>query len=236
MWLQLLIVWAQLVKLAFAAAGQATSYTYEPGSYKPPLPCLSCGQAASYKEWISANGNVTNLLWGNMSQLIVSKLADLGNVGSASENLCGICANSSSENVCHHPPCDEKSLLKVKKLKSTRQTMLALQQLAGVHALATREITTNGCPNHPSFCTGNPFTKSCGPIGGEGNSTIARELKKGYHVMAYPVIAVNPLPLGCKRGALGVAYNGVSISGMALTYDTSLFAHSSCCSSSARSL
>jgi hypothetical protein len=85
-------------------------------------------------------------------------------------------------------------------------------------SLSYREIKTNGCPNHPNFCTGNPWRDNCGPIGAEGNDTNARELAKQYRIMAYPVFALTPMDLRCKRGALGIAYNGVAISGMSLSY------------------
>jgi hypothetical protein len=74
------------------------------------------------------------------------------------------------------------------QLAATLVTKRTLDLLAAVpnFTLTIRQIKTDGCPNHPCFCTGNPKREKCGPIGAEGNGTYARELTKAYKIMAHP--------------------------------------------------
>lgn len=74
-----------------------------------------------------------------------------------------------------------------------------------------RVITSNGCPNHYSLCTGKSGVPGCGDIGEAGTATEAKEASKEISVMHTPVIAASTTNVECTMGAIGIALNGVSI-------------------------
>ena len=80
-----------------------------------------------------------------------------------------------------------------------------------------RTITSSGCPNHYSVCTGKPKVSSCAAIGQEGTSSEAKAQSKQIEIPAEPVLATAPLTeIKCTMGAIAIALNGVSIYGGAV--------------------
>jgi len=78
--------------------------------------------------------------------------------------------------------------------------------------LKKRSITTSGCPNHYSVCTGKPGLAGCGGDGGEGTATEAKDQGKTIHVPAEPVLSsVGADDVECSVGEIATALNGVSI-------------------------
>jgi len=93
-----------------------------------------------------------------------------------------------------------------------------------------RQITTSGCPNHYSKCTGKSAVQVCGGVGEEGTATEAKSTKTSViEIPAKPILR-NPNPFTdatsltttsnggnkCVLGIQGVALNGVSIFGGAV--------------------
>ena len=83
--------------------------------------------------------------------------------------------------------------------------------------IVTRDITTNGCPNHYSICTGKSGKTGCSDIGEEGSLSEAKmnsadgDGSTTVSVPAYPVFAKSTTDLECSLGAIAVALNGVGI-------------------------
>ena len=78
-------------------------------------------------------------------------------------------------------------------------------------SVATRTITSTGCPNHYSICTGKAGLTGCGGIGEEGTASEAKDQSKAYVIPANPVIASATTSVACDVGAIGIALNGVSL-------------------------
>ncbi|KAK3284955.1 hypothetical protein CYMTET_7421 [Cymbomonas tetramitiformis] len=76
-----------------------------------------------------------------------------------------------------------------------------------------RTITTSGCPNHYSVCTGKSGVPGCGAVSEEGTATEAKATKDGtpIEIPANPVIATETSSVECVLGAIAIALNGVSI-------------------------
>lgn len=74
-----------------------------------------------------------------------------------------------------------------------------------------RTITSTGCPNHYSLCTGKSSLAGCGGIGAEGTASEARDQNKVIEIPAEPVIATTSTDMECAMGDIAVALNGVSI-------------------------
>ena len=74
-----------------------------------------------------------------------------------------------------------------------------------------RTITTSGCPNHYSLCTGKAVISACGGVGEEGTDTEASDQERVVEIPASPVIATSTSDVSCDMGILSVALNGVSI-------------------------
>ena len=51
-----------------------------------------------------------------------------------------------------------------------------------------RTATTNGCPNHHSYCTGKSGVSGCGIVGSEGTSSEAETSSTTYEIPAGPVM------------------------------------------------
>ena len=63
-----------------------------------------------------------------------------------------------------------------------------------------RTITTNGCPNHYSYCTGKSGLSGCGAEGVEGSGTEATDMGKTLEIPAVPVIAASTTSVECSMG------------------------------------
>jgi len=74
-----------------------------------------------------------------------------------------------------------------------------------------RTVTTTGCPNHYSYCTGKGVVDGCGDIGEEGTITEAKEQDIEFQVLANPVFAASTTDVQCSLGPIARALNGVSI-------------------------
>jgi hypothetical protein len=75
-----------------------------------------------------------------------------------------------------------------------------------------RTITTSGCPNHYSICTGKPLSAGvCGDIGAEGTASEAFDQNQTIAVPGEPVLARSTTDIECDMGAIAVALNGVAI-------------------------
>eukprot|EP00603_Paraphysomonas_imperforata_P003019 CAMPEP_0114420456 /NCGR_PEP_ID=MMETSP0103-20121206/4567_1 /TAXON_ID=37642 ORGANISM="Paraphysomonas imperforata, Strain PA2" /NCGR_SAMPLE_ID=MMETSP0103 /ASSEMBLY_ACC=CAM_ASM_000201 /LENGTH=794 /DNA_ID=CAMNT_0001588937 /DNA_START=108 /DNA_END=2492 /DNA_ORIENTATION=- len=82
-----------------------------------------------------------------------------------------------------------------------------------------RTITTSGCPNHYSYCTGKKNAAGCAAKGNEGSQSQALDQDRLVYIPGEPVIATSPTDIECNMGAVAVSLNGVSIYGGAV--DTS---------------
>ena len=60
--------------------------------------------------------------------------------------------------------------------------------------IAMRVITTSGCPNHYSYCTGKEGEAGCGGVGEEGSASQALQRAKQLAVPARPVLIVKARP------------------------------------------
>lgn len=76
-----------------------------------------------------------------------------------------------------------------------------------------RTVTSTGCPNHYSLCTGKARQEGCGGRGVEGNASQATEQGVYFEIPAVPLIARNVTDISCVGGAIAVALNGVAIYG-----------------------
>ena len=79
-----------------------------------------------------------------------------------------------------------------------------------------RTITSSGCPNHYSYCTGKVECDHCGGstangIITEGSISEASDQGKSLEIPAEPVIAASVNDNECQTGDIGIALNGVSI-------------------------
>ena len=84
---------------------------------------------------------------------------------------------------------------------------------------STRVVSTSGCPNHYSLCTGKPVT-GCGGIGEEGTQTEARFTDAVFSIPTHPVFRANGATqdISCTPNTLAVARNGVGIYGPGVTF------------------
>jgi len=74
-----------------------------------------------------------------------------------------------------------------------------------------RTVTTNGCPNHYSYCTGKPGISGCGHRGEEGTVTQAQARSTTYEIPSEPVFnSISVTSTECEMGTIAVALNGVS--------------------------
>ena len=87
---------------------------------------------------------------------------------------------------------------------------------------ALRTITSSGCPNHYSICTGKPGLTGCGGVGEEGSDSEATDQGKSIEIPAEPVIASTTSDVEFEMGAIAVALNGVSIYGGAVDSEGTL--------------
>merc|ERR1711865_40536 len=92
--------------------------------------------------------------------------------------------------------------------------------------VASRTISSNGCPNHYSLCTGKDGVPGCGDVGETGSATEAKVQTISVVIPASPVLRAtisltdtNNGGIKCEMGAIGIALNGVAIYGGAV--DTS---------------
>ncbi|CAM9090860.1 unnamed protein product, partial [Ectocarpus fasciculatus] len=79
-----------------------------------------------------------------------------------------------------------------------------------------RTISTTGCPNHYSYCTGKAGQEECGGIGNEGSASQAREQGVITEIPARPIFSESTTDTTCVLGNLGVALNGVGVYGGAV--------------------
>eukprot|EP00966_Prymnesium_polylepis_P133917 3095412-Prymnesium_polylepis.1 len=76
--------------------------------------------------------------------------------------------------------------------------------------VVSRLITSSGCPNHYSYCTGKPKNADvCGAVGSEGPGTEAVSQDYAVSIPANQVIATSTTDLTCTPGAIGYAMNGI---------------------------
>ena len=62
-----------------------------------------------------------------------------------------------------------------------------------------RTITTTGCPNHYSYCTGKGSDDDCGYVGEEGVATQATDQDKSYIIPGTPVMRIDGTQTKCTR-------------------------------------
>ena len=74
-----------------------------------------------------------------------------------------------------------------------------------------RTITTSGCPNHYSICTGKINSEGCAAKGHEGTLSQALDQDRLVYIPGEPVIATTVTDIECQMGAVAVSLNGVSI-------------------------
>ena len=74
-----------------------------------------------------------------------------------------------------------------------------------------RSITTSGCPNHYSYCTGKARADGCAARGNEGSASQALDQDRLIYIPGSPVIATAVTDIECQMGAVAVSLNGVSI-------------------------
>ena len=75
--------------------------------------------------------------------------------------------------------------------------------------VAVRTVTTSGCPNHYSYCTGKSATSGCGGRGEEGTESQADDMEYVLTFPAEPVIASKTVNVSCTQGGIGYALNGI---------------------------
>lgn len=90
------------------------------------------------------------------------------------------------------------------------------EKITTVDGRSLRTITSSGCPNHYSICTGKPGEEGCGEKGEEGSASEATDQGKTRLIPAVPVISSSKLDLEFVMGEIAVALNGVSIYGGAV--------------------
>ena len=94
--------------------------------------------------------------------------------------------------------------------------------------LTTRDITTNGCPNHYSICTGKNGLTGCGGVGNEGTASEAKmnsadgDGSTTLSIPATPVFASSTTDIECDMGSIAIALNGVGIFTGAVNTDCDL--------------
>lgn len=92
----------------------------------------------------------------------------------------------------------------------------------GTGNVGTRQITSSGCPNHYSLCTGKAGISGCAAIGSAGTATEAKEQSKSLTIPSSPVlrssfgVGVSGSDVQCSLGPIAIALNGVSIYGGAV--------------------
>jgi len=93
------------------------------------------------------------------------------------------------------------------------------ETFSGTGTKTKRIITTTGCPNHYSLCTGKKGNTGCGGVGVAGTATQALVQTTTFTMLAYPVMqSSKTTDTSCSAGAIGVAVNGVSIYGPAVSF------------------
>ena len=85
-----------------------------------------------------------------------------------------------------------------------------------------RTITSTGCPNHESYCTGKPGpAPTCDEEGLKGSGTEAVEQDLSVDIPANPILksSYEPGELDCSMGAIAYALNGIGFYSGAVGYD-----------------
>ena len=85
------------------------------------------------------------------------------------------------------------------------------EEISQESGYSKRTITTSGCPNHYSICTGKSAVSVCGDIGAEGTASEASDQDQTIAVPGEPVLATSTTDIECDMGAIAVALNGVAI-------------------------
>ena len=86
--------------------------------------------------------------------------------------------------------------------------------IANSGGYSKRTITTSGCPNHYSYCTGKEAIANCGGSTAdnkEGSITEATDQGRTLEIPASPVIAASVTDIECQTGTVALALNGVSL-------------------------
>jgi len=102
------------------------------------------------------------------------------------------------------------------------------EQIVSSSGILSRDITTNGCPNHYSICTGKEGLTGCGSVGEEGTASEALmnsadgDGSTTISVPAEPVFKSSATDVECEMGAIAIALNGVGIFGGAVDTDCNL--------------
>jgi len=98
------------------------------------------------------------------------------------------------------------------------------ETITTVSGYKMRTVTTNGCPNHYSYCTGKEGIEGCGAIGEEGSATEAVLASRSYQIPAEPVLQTSGTltDTECQVGSIGVALNGVALYSGAVDSDCTL--------------
>jgi len=100
------------------------------------------------------------------------------------------------------------------------------ETISTAQGVVKRTITSTGCPNHESYCTGKPGpAPMCKDEGQQGTDTEAVEQDTlrdvGVDIPANPILksSYTPKELDCSMGAIAYALNGIGFYSGAVGYD-----------------
>ena len=96
------------------------------------------------------------------------------------------------------------------------------ETISTAQGVVKRTITSSGCPNHESYCTGKPGpAPTCKDKGEQGNDSEAVEQDVSVDIPANPILksSYTAKELDCSMGAIAYALNGIGFYSGAVGYD-----------------
>ena len=96
------------------------------------------------------------------------------------------------------------------------------ETITTAQGVTKRTITSSGCPNHESYCTGKPGpAPTCKDEGQQGSDTEAVEQDVSVDIPANPILksSYTAKELDCSMGAIAYALNGIGFYSGAVGYD-----------------
>ena len=99
----------------------------------------------------------------------------------------------------------------VQKCEPCGDSARYIEHVTDFVGLSKRSITTSGCPNHYSYCTGKKNADGCAAKGNEGSASQALDQNRLVYIPGKPVIATSITDIECTMGTIAVGLNGVSI-------------------------
>ena len=96
------------------------------------------------------------------------------------------------------------------------------ETITTAQGVTKRTITSTGCPNHESYCTGKPGpAPACRDKGLQGTETEAVEQGVSVDIPANPILksSYTAKELDCSMGAIAYALNGIGFYSGAVGYD-----------------